>query len=224
MREQTEQRVVAVARLSFGGLTAAALGAQAWHVAAQGKTLVNFFSYFTIESNIVMTVVLLAGGVLGLTGRRGGVPDLLRGAATLYMAITGVVYAVALAQYEALGTLAWVDDVVHRIMPVVIFLDWVLVPPVRRLRYSEALRWLVFPLVFLAYTLIRGPFAGWYPYPFLDPRDNGYAHVAVSSVLITLAFLAFGAALVRIGNVLGGRRRRSRATVAEPVETLTPPV
>ncbi|WP_051944359.1 Pr6Pr family membrane protein [Streptacidiphilus rugosus] len=208
-------RIVAALRLAFGVLTAVALGVQADHtVSVVNGTMGNFFSYFTIESNIAMTVVLLAGGVLGLTGRA-GVPDLLRGAVTLYMVITGVVYAVALSGYPLLGTVPWVNDVVHRLMPVVVLVDWLAVPPRRRLRYSEALSWLVFPLLYLPYTLIRGPIVDWYPYPFLDPREKGYGHVVVSSLVITLAFFAVGALLVWAGNLFG----RRRATAADPLVT-----
>lgn len=203
--------IVGGIRLAFGAFTAVALGVQAYHSATAGRSLANFFSYFTILSNCSMTLVLLAGGVLGVTGRR-GVPDLLRGAVTLYMAITGVVYAVALAQYEALGTIPWVNDVVHRLMPLVIVVDWLAVPPRRPLPWADALWWLAFPLLYLPYTLVRGPIVDWYPYPFLDPRGRGYGHVVVSSVLITLAFLAVGALLVWAGNLLP----RGRAIRAEP--------
>ncbi|MEY9876715.1 hypothetical protein ABH931_006226 [Streptacidiphilus sp. MAP12-33] len=197
--------VVGAIRFAFGAFTAVALGVQAYHSASEGRSLANFFSYFTILSNCSMTLVLLVGGVLGMVGGR-GVPDLLRGAVTLYMAITGIVYTIALAQYEALGTIPWVNDVVHRLMPVVIFIDWLAVPPRRPVLWTRALWWLAFPLLYLPYTLVRGPIVHWYPYPFLDPREKGYAHVMVSSLLITLAFLAVGALLVWAGNLFGRRR------------------
>ncbi|SEM31222.1 Pr6Pr family membrane protein [Streptacidiphilus jiangxiensis] len=197
--------VVGAIRFAFGALTAVALGVQAYHSASEGRSLANFFSYFTILSNCSMTVVLLVGGVLGMAGRR-GVPDLLRGAVTLYMAITGIVYAVALAQYEALGTIPWVNDVVHRLMPVVIFIDWLAVPPRRPVRWTQALWWLAFPLLYLPYTLIRGPIVDWYPYPFLDPREKGYGHVVISSLVITLTFLGVGVLLVWAGNLFRERR------------------
>jgi len=42
------------------------------------------------------------------------------------------------------------------------------------------------PVVWLVYTLVRGAFVGWYPYPFVDVGSHGYGYVAVSSVLIGL--------------------------------------
>ena len=198
-------RAVSVLRIGFGVLAAVALGVQAEHGSALGHSMVNFFSYFTIESNILGTVVLLWGGVAFFAGRR-FVPDLLRGASVLYLGVTGLVYAVALAHLEDTATLPWVNQVLHTVMPLVVVADWLLVPPYRRLHLVETVRWLAFPLLFLAYTLVRGPVAQWYPYPFLDPRAHGYAHVVVSCVLVTLVFLALTALLTWSGNALGARR------------------
>ena len=53
--------------------------------------------------------------------------------------------------------------------------------PVRRIGFRTALPWLGVPLVYVAYSLLRGPLVDWYPYPFLDPADGGYGRVAVVS-------------------------------------------
>ena len=91
------------------------------------------------------------------------------------MVVTGLVYAVLLAPASAdVGlTEPWVDAVVHEVAPVLVLLDWLVDPPGRRLsvRAGRA-RWLIFPAVYLVYSLVRGPIADWYPYPFLDP-DHG---------------------------------------------------
>ncbi|MFI5529764.1 Pr6Pr family membrane protein [Kitasatospora sp. NPDC051853] len=205
-------RVLNGLRLALGLLTATALGFQLYRLGAQGGSVANFFSYFTILGNVLGMGVFLVGGLQGLRGR-GRVPDLLRGAAALYLAVTGLVYLVAL-QGLGLGlTLPWVDDVLHRVMPVVVLADWLIDPPRRRIEYHRALRWLLFPLLYLPYTLIRGHVTDWYPYPFLDPgRHGGYARVAVASAMITVAFLGIGALIVVIGNRLGARAQSGRTS------------
>ncbi|HET9420566.1 MAG TPA: Pr6Pr family membrane protein [Nocardioides sp.] len=56
---------------------------------------------------------------------------------------------------------------------------------------------LVVPLVWLGYTLVRGAFVDWYPYPFVDVEEHGYAVVALNSVGVTALMLAlFGLASV----------------------------
>ncbi|GAA1166677.1 hypothetical protein F4556_001252 [Kitasatospora gansuensis] len=199
-----QDRVLNVLRLGFGLLAAVALGIQAHRSATLDLSMVNFFSYFTNLSNMAGVVVLLTAGTLGLLGR-GRVPDLVRGAVALYLAVTGLVYLVALSDYDLGPLLPWVNGVLHRLMPLVLLGDWLIDPPRRPISRQRALRWLLFPLLYLSYTLIRGAVTDWYPYPFLDPRHpGGYGRVAVACTLVTLAFVGIGAALRWVGNRLGG--------------------
>lgn len=194
-------RIMAVLRLAFAALGAYTLGfaANAAATAPTGTGLVNYFSYFTILSNCAATVVLAVGGVALLRGRR-GVPARVRGAVVAYMTITGVIYLVVL-RADAEGQLqAWIDDVLHRLLPVFLFVDWLLVPPRRRVEYGAVVYWLVLPVVFLVYSLVRGSIVQWYPYPFLDPRVNGYVHVAAETFVIAFAICAICLLVVWLGD------------------------
>lgn len=63
-----------------------------------------------------------------------------------------------------------------------------------------------FPVLWAAYTLVRGPFATdpylgtdyWYPYPFLNPvtLDGGYAAVAAYVVGIAVVFVTIAAGVL----------------------------
>jgi len=57
--------------------------------------------------------------------------DAVRGAVTLYITITGVVFALLLSGLqESLDThIAWVDFTVHKLIPLVLVVDWLLDPP-----------------------------------------------------------------------------------------------
>lgn len=171
---------------------------------------VNFFFYFTDLSNLFGALVLLVGGAAGLRGRGrapGPVPDLVRGAAVLYLVITGLVYWTLLASQTTPETIRWQNDIVHGVMPVVLLLDWLLLPPVSRLSRAKAWRWLVFPLAYLAVSLVRGPIVRWWPYDFLDPREpGGYLHVATWSLIVTAVFVLFMLLISQVGIRLGGRR------------------
>jgi hypothetical protein len=169
--------------------------------------LANFLSYFTIESNLFAGVVLLAGGLL--TPEPAALA-FVRGAATLYLAITGVVFSLLLAGLEGVEFTAvpWDNLVLHYVMPAVIVLDWLLAPPRMRIAPAVGLTWLAFPLAYVVYSLIRGHFTHWYPYPFLNPALHGYTGVLQSSVGIALT----AAVLVWVVTRLSGRRRwRGRA-------------
>lgn len=90
----------------------------------------NFFSFFTIQSNLFAAAVLFTGG-LGLARGDERRWNLVRGAAVLYMFTTGVVYGLLLIGYqEALQThIPWVDTTLHRVIPLVMVADWLLIPP-----------------------------------------------------------------------------------------------
>ena len=182
-------RVWGVARLAMAGLVAAALIAQV--VIGRSRptfSIANFFSFFTVDSNVIAAVVMGAAGVLAVSGRAATRLSAWRGAATLYMTITGVVYVLLLSGLEeSLQTATpWVNTVLHYVMPVAMLIDFLADRSVARLTFATAAWWLLFPLGYLAYSLIRGPLVHWYPYPFLNPGPHGYGVVAVVSVGIAV--------------------------------------
>lgn len=150
---------------------------------------VNFFSFFTIESNVLAALIFIGIGVAYLLGRDGSKLTLLRGAATLYMTVTGIVYALLLSGLEESlsTTIPWVNFVLHYLFPFVAFADWFVDRPSRKVTLQQSLWWLLFPVVYLAYSLTRGALTGWYPYPFLNPDQGGYGQVAFVASCIMLA-------------------------------------
>ncbi len=198
--------VLRLVRVATALIAIAAIVVQAGTLAGAGKLdLVNFLSYFTIQSNLIGIAVLL---VLALRspGARPRWLESLRGAATVYLTITFIVVILLLSNTDVGLQLAWVDFVLHKLTPVVIVLDWLLDPPSVRLSRRDALGWLVFPLLWLAYTMVRGPIAGWYPYPFLDPAHGGYGQVAITSLVILVAGAAVCLFIAWLGNRLSSRR------------------
>jgi hypothetical protein len=87
--------------------------------------------------------------------------------------------------------------------------DWLIDAPAARPTLRQGLLWLSYPFVWIVYTLIRGPIAGWYPYPFVNPANGGYASVALYCVGILLFMTAVCAGVVAAGNALGDRHRGS---------------
>ncbi|AOK31461.1 hypothetical protein WS67_08265 [Burkholderia singularis] len=171
--------------------------------------LSNFFSYFTQLSNLLAAAVLLAGSWLAA---RPPSPryESARGAVVLYLAITGIVYALLLSRLDSTHhvTPHYTNWILHRIMPIVVFLDWVYVAPRVRIEWAHLARWLAFPIAYLAYTLVRGALVDWYPYPFVDPRAHGYLNVAVYCGAITAGSVMFAAMIVLLGNRSGASAMR----------------
>jgi phosphatidylserine synthase len=161
----------------------------------------NFFSFFTIQANILAFVALC---LLVAVPRPARTPlfDAARSGAVLYIGITGVVFALLLAglQEELQTTIPWVDFVVHKLMPVVVVVDWLLDPPRDRLPLVTGLAWLVYPAAWLVYTLVRGEIVDWYPYPFVDVDRHGYGRVLLNGVVLAVGMALAALALAWLGN------------------------
>ena len=195
-----------LARVAFASLAVVAMTYQFAATADSTFQKANFFSFFTIQSN-VLGVAALSALVLVPRARRSSLFEGARTAAVLYMAITGVVFALLLSglQEELQTTIPWVDFVVHKLMPIVLVADWLLDPPRHRLPRWTVLAWLSYPLAWLGYTLVRGEAVSWYPYPFVDVTKLGYDGVLSRSVVLAVGLALAGAALLWLGN----RRARS---------------
>lgn len=185
----------------------------------------NFFSFFTIESNILAMVVLALLVVARLRGRTVG-----RGlhvvvlCVTTYMIITGIVYNVILRGIELPqgATLGWSNEVLHTVAPLWMLVDWLVSARDRDVRFRHLVAVAIYPLVWLVYTLVRGPITPdqatgateWYPYPFLYPSayDSGYGGVIIACLLIAATILAVAALLVLVARL----RRRSLAVTPAP--------
>lgn len=159
----------------------------------------DFFSMFTYQSNVFEGLVLLGGAFLAPAVLGSVRWDRLRAAAVMYAVTTFLVYGLLLdGFYNPLSAEHyWTSTVLHQVMPVVLVLELILRPFSNRLSWRTALIWMVYPIAFLAYSLVRGAITGWYPYDFLDPNESGgYGGVALTSVAITVGFLAIGLLLV----------------------------
>lgn len=155
-----------------------------------GFSAANFFSYFTIQSNLIAAAVLLAAGTAMLRNRPASQRlDMWRGGATLYIATTGVVYSLLLAADEP-NLLRWTNLVLHYAMPVALVVDWAIDRPRWAIPFRRAVAWIAYPAAFIAYTLVRGAVVDWYPYPFVDVAERGYPAVLLTTLLLGTAMLA----------------------------------
>lgn len=194
--------LLSVLRIAFAALALYAMGTQLVIHLRGGFSVVNFFSYFTNLSNLLAAVVLLvsaSGRFVGVRGTLHG--ERIRTISVANMIVVGVVFAVLLRNVDLGALLPWVNTVLHSVMPIVVVADWLLDPPARRLSMRDGCLCLVFPALYLVYTLLRGDATGWYPYPFLNPALVGSAAAVAGYALgIAITFAAVSAALVAFGN------------------------
>ncbi|PIF77174.1 hypothetical protein CLU95_4347 [Variovorax sp. 54] len=193
-------------RLFFGLLTLVAIGWQLTIHVRMGFNVVNFFSFFTNLSNLFAAIVLVLGARRLWRPASTGPDEGLRAMSAVNMAVVGIVFSLLLRDVDLGALRPWINTLLHYVMPCVVLLDWLLQPPRTRLGGRQLLWILVVPMVYLAYTLLRGGRTGWYPYPFLNPANvGGYGGVAVYAAGIALTFGVAGWGLLALGNRLGRR-------------------
>lgn len=162
---------------------------------------VNFWSYFTNQSNLLAEIMLLVGAYALWRGIKSDKIELLRGASSLYMVITGVVFAVLLSGGDPSKLTAVPIDntILHQIMPIVMVLDWIINPPAKRLKFVKSLLWLAYPIFYAVCALIRGALTDWYPYDFFDPNvSNGYLNVFITILGIAGFVIAMAWVMTRL--------------------------
>jgi hypothetical protein len=169
-----------------------------WLESAQTPTYSfwNFFGYFTIQSNLIIAVALAVALVAAVRRKRADLAvSVLRGAATVYIATTGIVYNTLLTGANVSASVPWSNDIVHKIIPVYAVLDWLLFSDRARLLLRHVWWFLLYPAVWTTVVLVRGATDGWVPYPFLDPAQ-GYGVVAIYVVGIAVSITLLGILVV----------------------------
>ncbi len=163
------------------------------------ERVIRIVSFFTIQSNLLSGVVSAQLAVR--PDRDGSGWRVLRLMSLFGITVTGIVYATVLAPVHEpkAGAETFVNTIVHYIVPILMVLGWLLFGPRPRITRDTVLRSLLFPILWLVYTLIRGAIWKWYPYPFLDVPTHGYLRVVLNSVAVTLVF-AVVAGLFALGD------------------------
>lgn len=203
------------------------LGSVAWQVTDRIANDLfrpaEYFAYFSIVSAILVGVLLVVSGILRLRE----VPEsTLMAILRLTGAASMIVVAVV---YHALISDAAVDPrdigydwpvipnlVIHTWAPIAIALDYLLSTHGPKLRLRQALWVAVFPLTWLAFSVVRGLIDGWWPYWFIDPNGEGGVGSMLAYVLaIASFFVILGFVLIALN--LGVRRLLRRPGVEQQV-------
>jgi hypothetical protein len=205
--------LLVIFKVTFALLALFALGQEiAALINRDAFNLVTFYSYFTNQSNTFAAIMLLVSAYFVAKGVKSSKLVMLRGGASLYLILTGVVFTFILAGDDPTQwTEVPIDNtILHNIMPIALALDWLLDPPAKSVAYKRALLWLIYPLLYAATSLVRGSMSGFYPYPFFNSENGGYGMVFAYVVGIALFVAAMAFILTRIP-IKSTRHKKSRA-------------
>jgi hypothetical protein len=183
----------------------------------------NTFAFFTVDSNLIVgaTVLLLALK----PDRTSPVFATFRLIGVVAITVTGLVYHVALASLFDLQRLDQLgNQLVHTVVPILAVAGWLMFGP-RRLTSARIALWsLVFLVAWLGFTLVRGAFVHWYPYPFIDVTVLGYGGTLLNCVWVSVLLL--GLAAGRLASTVSSadpvsdaphQARRSRSLMGSPL-------
>ncbi|WAL96919.1 Pr6Pr family membrane protein [Streptomyces sp. Je 1-369] len=195
-------------------------------------------SYFTVQSNVLVAVVLGLAAWRSWEGRP-ALPPWMTAGTLLFITITGLVYHFVLANDTsgfsmtegAAALSSWhstSNQLLHTVTPIGVALDWFLLTRPGGLRPRHAGLWLLYPLAYLAFALVRGALMSpgpmsRYPYPFLDVDLHGYPGVLGNAVIFGLAFYALALLIIGLDRI----RPVPRGPGSAPPKTgfrLRPPV
>lgn len=165
---------------------------------------INFFSYFTILTNILAALALTLPWLApqSALGKFFARPTVRTAIAAYIIIVMTIVYFVLrhLTTFQGWNFVA--DLLLHYVMPVLFVIDWLFLVPKQTLKVSDTLGWLAFPVIYLVWTFIHGVFSGFYPYPFLNDAELGNARVLLNEAGLLVIFLVLGFILVTGGRLL----------------------
>jgi hypothetical protein len=192
----------------------------------------NFFSYFTIQSAMAAVVVLgIAAGFALFAPSDPAWLGILRTIIMVYLLVSGIVFGLIVAQASTRDyrvDVPWSDALLHFVVPALAVTAWVsdsVIAVNPRVPWSTVGWVLVYPSLWLVYTLLRGADVGWYPYFFLDAAQvDGPVGVALYCALVVVIFLVLTAVLVAVNRSLWRRARAREAPRAETPDRRVPRV
>lgn len=166
------------------------------------ETSINFFSFFTILTNILVSVCVMMLFFSADGSDTFFVRSKTISAIAVYITIVGVVYNVVLrSTWNPEGLQKFTDELLHTVIPLLFVVYWYVFVSKNELTWKDSLVWLIYPLVYSVYTLVHGVIADWYPYPFINPDNIGWSSVAINSVIVLITFLVVSLGFIGLGRM-----------------------
>ncbi|WP_034045492.1 Pr6Pr family membrane protein [Wocania ichthyoenteri] len=168
------------------------------------EMIIRFFSFFTILTNILVALYFTASTFnLKIVPFKWFFSKGTLTAITAFILIVGLVYQIALrGVWQPTGLQYIVDELLHTIIPLYVFIYWCFNVSKNDLQIKPIFRWLLYPVLFIIFILVRGYFSGFYPYPFLDVPEIGYDKTLLNIVIIFITTLTMLTILLLVGKTI----------------------
>lgn len=179
-------------------------------VAKSAYAACNLFSYYTIQSNLIVLFAAVYSIYLKINKKtETRLFKIIKNGSVLWILVTGLVFHFMLSMFMHGTGIAWYALVsLHYVTPAMALVNWFVFEEKGNCRYSFALYWLAYPVLYLAGSEIRFFFDGFLPYWFLNPYapyPTGTGSFLVMLFIIAGLFAFFaaaGALLVKLDNFM----------------------
>ena len=172
--------------------------------AGLSETIIQFFSYFTILTNILVAICF----TVCIANKNSRIKIFFQKPGTLtaimvYIVIVGLVYQILLRQlWQPIGLQMVVNELLHSFIPPEFIVYWFLYEKKGELQWRMFPYWLIYPLLYAAYILLRGEVSGFYPYPFINVTDLGWQKTLINVGGLFVLFIAFSLLFIGVGKLL----------------------
>ena len=166
--------------------------------------LLSFFSYFTVLTNtLVATVLTCELTSRESAARRWFLQPWVSSGIAVSIAVVGLAYNVLLRHLWHPEGWQWLaDELLHDVMPLLFLAWWWLCVPKGTLRVRHIALWMIYPLVYFAYALLRGHLLAVYPYPFIDVDKLGYLQVFLNAGGLLVGFVLISLLVIALDRLL----------------------
>lgn len=172
----------------------------------------EYFTFFTVDTSILVGIVLVLGSYYSFTGRAESRSfTMVRMGLVASYVIVGVVYNLLLRGLPPAAADAgyvWPEtpnNVLHVWAPLLLVVEWLVFEHKHAISLKQALWVWAYPFAWLAFTIVRGSMDGWWPYFFINPNDKGGVTGMIGYILGIMAFLYLVALVLVPARKLAGR-------------------
>jgi hypothetical protein len=181
-------------------------------VAAVPEIITRYFSYFTLTTNLIVAVCCITL-LINPNSKWGNFFSRQKTltAVTVYIIIVGIIYNLVLRFiWSPQGIQMIADELLHSVIPVLFLILWIIFVSKDQLKWADILPWLIYPVIYITFILIRGSFSGFYPYPFIDVGKIGLKQTLINAVIIAIVFIIMSLLFVAIGNFINKKKRKAQ--------------
>ncbi len=175
---------------------------------ASSSSISNSLSYFTIQSNLLI-VVCLAATLFFSRSKVGQFfsKTTVQSAITMYIIIVSLIYnfAIRTSWVQPFPQLIY-DNILHVVTPLFFVIRWAVYIFNGTLKWKNGFVWLVYPLLYLFYSVVRGAIVGWYPYFFVNLNKISTGELVRNASLVLLVFLFISFLIIGVDKMLGKKK------------------